>query len=230
MYLPPPLNKFSPNNPTPDDQLKVSLCGDRRPFGSKRNKIDFDVFGLGGLPDPDDPNDLTLADGPGCVGWVDAVLTENGGWETGSYLINVRWDKEDFVLYQILVDVTEDGGKYVITTSEGQTGSPDEIPTSFVDAPAIPSKIKTPLGEIETSAQGLAKAILGLALGIAGGVAFLMMIFGAYRLMFAGGNPESVQQGREVITAAVAGLVVIIFAIFILRLLGITILGLPITG
>lgn len=67
--------------------------------------------------------------------------------------------------------------------------------------------------------------ILNFAIGMAGGVAFLLMIFGSYRLIFAGGNPESIQRGGEVITAAIIGLLVIVFSVLILRFLGIAILG-----
>lgn len=76
----------------------------------------------------------------------------------------------------------------------------------------------------------IANQFISFALGAAGGVAFLVMLFGAYRLMFAAGNPESIQQGREVITAAVVGLIVVIFAVFLLRLIGVSVLGLPIGG
>jgi hypothetical protein len=90
------------------------------------------------------------------------------------------------------------------------------------------SCINTPIGCLPTNMNDFASDFVSLATGIAGGVAFLLMVFGAYRLMFSAGNPEAIQQGRQVITAAVIGLVVIIFAVFILRLIGITILGLPI--
>jgi hypothetical protein len=72
----------------------------------------------------------------------------------------------------------------------------------------------------------IAERALQIAIGVAGGVAFLLMVFGSYRLIFAGGNPEAIQQGREIITAAIAGLLVIVFSVFILQLVGISILGL----
>jgi hypothetical protein len=81
-------------------------------------------------------------------------------------------------------------------------------------------------GDPQPAAQDAAEMFLSFGIGTGGGLAFLLMIFGAYRLIFAAGNPESVQQGREIITAAIAGLIVIIFAVFILRFLGYTILGL----
>jgi len=90
------------------------------------------------------------------------------------------------------------------------------------------SYIDTPFGQIPTDPAGIAKALLNLGVGVAGGIAFLLMIFGAYRLMFSGGDPEAIQQGRQVITAAIVGLLVIIFSVFILNLIGISVLGLKI--
>ena len=80
-------------------------------------------------------------------------------------------------------------------------------------------------GDVNEVAGNFAKKFLNFGIGIAGGIAFLLMVFGAYRLIFAGGNPDSIQQGREIITAAIAGLLVIIFAVFILSFLGYTVLG-----
>lgn len=88
--------------------------------------------------------------------------------------------------------------------------------------------IQTPFGDIPVNPAGIALAFLNLGIGAGGGLAFLLMVFGSYRLIFAGGDPESIQKGKQVITAAIAGLLVIIFATFILRLFGIGILGLPI--
>ena len=98
---------------------------------------------------------------------------------------------------------------------------------TYVDRPP-PASIPTPFGPVCGTAVCLAEAFLNTGLGVVGGVAFLLMVLGAYRLIFAGGNPESVKGGREIITAAIAGLVVVIFAIFILNLLGIGILGISI--
>ncbi len=89
-------------------------------------------------------------------------------------------------------------------------------------------KVSTPFGDIPITPAGIATAFLNLGLGVAGGLAFLLMVLGSYRIIFAAGNPDSLQHGREIITAALVGLIVIIFSIFILRLIGVGVLGLPI--
>lgn len=88
--------------------------------------------------------------------------------------------------------------------------------------------IKTGLGEIPADANGLVNALLRIALGAAGGIAFLLIIFGGFKLAFSRGDPQAVQDGRDVITSAIVGLVIIILSVFLLRLIGINILGLPI--
>ncbi len=64
------------------------------------------------------------------------------------------------------------------------------------------------------------------ALGIASGVGFLMIIVAGYRYMTSKGDPTIVTSAKDLATAAVYGILMIIFSIFILRIIGINILGL----
>lgn len=88
--------------------------------------------------------------------------------------------------------------------------------------------VDTAFGPFPTTPWEFANRFVTIAIGVAGGVSFLLMVYGSFRLMFAAGNPESIQQGRQIITAAIIGLIVILFSVFLLRLIGISILGLPI--
>jgi hypothetical protein len=122
------------------------------------------------------------------------------------------------------------GKEYKCTPDLGVIVEEGDGPESPI-LPPLPGPggtIDTPFGPIPTDPQELASRFVSIAIGMAGGIAFLLMVFGSYRLIFAGGNPESIQQGKEIITAAIAGLIVIIFSVFILRLIGLSILGLPI--
>ena len=87
--------------------------------------------------------------------------------------------------------------------------------------------IETALGCIPTEPGAFTKFLLGFAIGIGGGIAFLLMIFGGLQIIFSGGNPDKVKAGKEIITAALGGLLLIIFAVFILRLIGYDILKIP---
>ncbi|OGY24679.1 MAG: hypothetical protein A2Y57_00345 [Candidatus Woykebacteria bacterium RBG_13_40_7b] len=102
--------------------------------------------------------------------------------------------------------------------------------TAFAaDADACPEgKVDTALGCFETDPKLLASQILKWAIGVGGAVAFILMIFGSYKLIFSAGDPEALQEGRSVITSAIIGLLVIVLSVFILRVVGIDILGLPI--
>lgn len=65
------------------------------------------------------------------------------------------------------------------------------------------------------------------AIGIAGGIAFLMLIFSGFQIMTSSNNPQQLQTGRELLTAAVSGLILIVFSAFLLKLIGVDILGIP---
>ena len=58
----------------------------------------------------------------------------------------------------------------------------------------------------------LIRNITNLALSIAGGIAVLMIIWGAYQYFTAYGNEEKAQKGKTTLMWAIIGLVVIILA------------------
>ncbi|MFC1711012.1 pilin [Patescibacteria group bacterium] len=87
--------------------------------------------------------------------------------------------------------------------------------------------IETALGCFPTSPKALVPWILKWALMFAGGIAFLLMLWGAFQIIMSSGDPEKIKKGQETLFSALAGLLMIIFAVFILRLLGVTILQIP---
>jgi hypothetical protein len=88
--------------------------------------------------------------------------------------------------------------------------------------------IETAIGPIDPSnLQGFIQSLLGIAFGVAGGIAFLLMLFGSFQIMTSSGNPEKMKAGSELITSALTGLLFIIFSVFILKLIGVTILQIP---
>lgn len=68
--------------------------------------------------------------------------------------------------------------------------------------------------------------ILKWAVGIGGGIAFLLIVYAGFMIMTAAGNPERLKAGQELLTSAISGLILLVFSIFILRFIGIDILGL----
>ena len=69
--------------------------------------------------------------------------------------------------------------------------------------------------------------ILGWAIGIGGGVAFLLILLAGFQITTSSGDPKKMQAGRELLTAAITGLLLLIFSVFILRVIGVDILGIP---
>ncbi|MFA5024746.1 MAG: hypothetical protein WC523_07410 [Patescibacteria group bacterium] len=69
--------------------------------------------------------------------------------------------------------------------------------------------------------------ILKYAMGVGGTVAFILIIAGAFQIILSAGSPDRVKAGKEMITSAIAGLLLIIFSVFILRLIGYDILQIP---
>jgi len=67
--------------------------------------------------------------------------------------------------------------------------------------------------------------ILRWAIGVGGGIAFLLIVYSAFMIMTSQGNPERLKAGQELLTSAIAGLIMLIFSVFILNIIGVNILG-----
>lgn len=88
--------------------------------------------------------------------------------------------------------------------------------------------VDTAVGFIPTcDLNAFARWFVGWAVGIGGGIAFLLIIVAGFRIMSSGGNPDQIKAGKEQLTAAIIGLLFIIFSVFLLQLIGVEILHLP---
>lgn len=83
----------------------------------------------------------------------------------------------------------------------------------------------TAIGTFSTDPIAFVGQVLTIATGLAGGIAFILMVIGAIRVLTSTGNPQNVNAGRDMIIAALAGLIFIIFSILILRFIGVNIFG-----
>lgn len=93
--------------------------------------------------------------------------------------------------------------------------------------PAFAQTIETALGEIPVEKTEFVTWILKWAIGIGGGVAFILIVFGAFQVITSSGDPDKVKAGKDKITSAVSGLIFIIFSLFLLQLIGVKILNIP---
>lgn len=88
--------------------------------------------------------------------------------------------------------------------------------------------IWTAVGCISTDLGGfVTEFIYGIGLKFAGAVAFLYFLYGAFLYLTSGGNPEKVAMGKEVIVSSLSGLLLLIFSLFLLKIIAIDILEIP---
>lgn len=71
------------------------------------------------------------------------------------------------------------------------------------------------------------KTLLGWGVGLAGMFALLCIIYSSILMQTSQGNPERLKKAQELLTSCIMGLMLIIFSVFILRLIGVDILKIP---
>jgi hypothetical protein len=104
-----------------------------------------------------------------------------------------------------------------------------KIPLACKEAPPGSGKFKcqTAIGEINTDPNEFGKSILTLVLSIAGTILLVLIIINGFKLMTSQGDPDKIKDAREGIIAAIAGVLLIIFSLTILRIITTDILGIP---
>jgi len=87
--------------------------------------------------------------------------------------------------------------------------------------------IRTSLGCFPTEPSVIIQWVLRYAIMLAGGVGFLLMLYGSFQIMTSSGDPEKLQAGQQILGAAITGLLLIVFSLFLLRFIGADILKIP---
>jgi hypothetical protein len=102
-------------------------------------------------------------------------------------------------------------------------------------APAI-GRHYTSIGCINTSladftqpgaAGSLATVLLNFIFRIAGGVAFLYILYGSFLILTSQSSPERLEQGKKTVLGAIVGLVFVLLSVFIVNLITGQILKIP---
>lgn len=93
-----------------------------------------------------------------------------------------------------------------------------------------PDKAYTILGCIQTNSGGFATFFVNMLSSLMGGVAFLGIVFGAFKIMLSRGDPEELVDGRRYIYASILALLVVLFAVFLVKMIGGSILKIPFLG
>ena len=90
------------------------------------------------------------------------------------------------------------------------------------------SALDTAIGCINISdPNAFIKDVLSWGIGVGGGIAFLLILYGGFLVMTSQGDPKRLSAGQELITSAIMGLILLIFSVFILKVIGVDILAIP---
>ena len=90
------------------------------------------------------------------------------------------------------------------------------------------TELDTAIGCIPiSSSSDLIGFVLKWAIGIGGGIAFLLIVYSGFIILTSQGDPKRLQAGQELLSSALMGLILLIFSVFILRIIGIDILSIP---
>ncbi len=119
-------------------------------------------------------------------------------------------------------------GDNICTNEEIQTGCQLDcriIPPSADYLCDDNVSLKTAIGCVPfTVISDTTKFFLRWAIGIGGGLALLFIIFASIQIIIASGDPDRIKNGKDLLTASIAGVLMIIFSVFLLRIIGVNIL------
>ena len=87
--------------------------------------------------------------------------------------------------------------------------------------------IQTALGCFPTNPREIIEWVLKYAIMFAGGIGFLLMLWASFQIMTSAGDPDKLKAGQQLLGAAIAGILFIVFSLFLLRFIGFTILQIP---
>jgi type IV secretory pathway VirB2 component (pilin) len=87
--------------------------------------------------------------------------------------------------------------------------------------------VSTAIGTISTQPAAFVTRIMSLLLGLAGGIAVLLIIAAGYSIMTSRANPEQIKEARERLLGAIVGLLFVILSLVILEVIGFNILRIP---
>lgn len=86
------------------------------------------------------------------------------------------------------------------------------------------AQLNTAIGCIPLFDQsGMASFLLRWGIGVGAGIAFLFIVYSGFLITTSAGNPQRLQAGKELLMAALSGLLLLIFSATILRIIGVDI-------
>ncbi len=88
-------------------------------------------------------------------------------------------------------------------------------------------EVDTAIGCVPVQLDKMLEKYLPYVFGIGGGIAFLLMVYGFLLWATSEGDQKKVAGAKETVQSAIAGLILCVFSLFILRLLAVDILKIP---
>jgi len=104
------------------------------------------------------------------------------------------------------------------------TGAGTDLPVKN-GPPIVDGCIETAIGCIPVESEdALAKFFLRWGMGLGGGIALIIMTISTYMIMTSAGDPRKLQAGKELLTSAIAGLLLLVFSAWLLNFIGVELL------
>lgn len=111
---------------------------------------------------------------------------------------------------------------------QGEIGTPGQTDReSYYFRRDFKPGIYTAVGCIGADSESIVTRLVRIGIGLAGGIALLMILAGAFLFTTSQGEPKRASQAKELITSAIMGLVFIIFSVTLLQFIGVEILHIP---
>lgn len=157
--------------------------------------------------------------------------------EPGKYFFEIKNEEEGDIFdkksncHSNFFNIALDGGRELlpgdtVETSNASLSQPCKNSDLNADGSGC-RRIYTALGYVSTDTSSFTRWVLGFILSLSGGIVVLIIIISGYKLMTSQGDPEKVKNAKDQLTAAIIGLLFIIFSLVILELITRDILGLP---
>lgn len=117
-----------------------------------------------------------------------------------------------------------------VPTPTDQPPLPTQIPITplLAQGDCDPGEIDTAVGCVPASnINELIAFFLRWSFGVGGGIGFLLILYAGFIIITSSGDPQKLQGGKELLTAALSGILLLIFSVFVLEFVGVRILNIP---
>ena len=150
-----------------------------------------------------------------CIQTYDCILCTDTSGVCGAKGDCDPWDRcTNGVCKPDSACVVGSGPKFFCTSLNG-------IPTDKVTP-----YIYTALGCVPYGSGPFVSTLLTWSMGVGGGIAFLVIVWGSVLIITGGHDPKKIQAGQEMITAAISGIIMIIISVLLINYLGDKVLNL----